>query len=186
MGESRQSASSSMTPPAVRARGFKPLVFRRNSRDVWWAQPAFLLLAIMIPSVMFFTGCSPQGRPDPKDAIKNMFDAMRTSDSVALAANVDLGAAAHDLRSELAGPGGDTSAVLDWEGLLLNQLTGEGELRKRWLLDNQIVLGRSEVTADSALVEISFLDRVTRIQYYNKMRLHFRRGHWVVTDFRTM
>jgi len=116
-----------------------------------------------------------------------MFDAMRTSDSVALAANVDLGAAAHDLRSELADPGTDTAdASLDWEALLLKQMTGDGAIRKRWLTDNQIVLGRSEVTADSALVEVSFLDRVTRIQYYNKMRLHFRRGHWVVTDFRTM
>jgi len=116
-----------------------------------------------------------------------MFDAMRTSDSVALAANVDLGAAAHDLRAELVGPESDTTdPSLDWDGLLLKQLTGDGHLRKRWLDDNQIVLGRSEVTGDSALVEVSFLDRVTRVQYYNKMRLHFRREHWVVTDFRTM
>ena len=116
-----------------------------------------------------------------------MFDAMRTSDSVALAANVDLGAAALGLRADLVSPEADsTDPSLDWGGLLLKQLTGDGHLRKRWLDDNQIVLGRSEVTGDSALVEVSFLDRVTRVQYYNKMRLHFRRDRWMVTDFRTM
>jgi hypothetical protein len=58
-------------------------------------------------------------------------------------------------------------------------------LRKRWL-DNQIVLGESQILGDSALIEVSFLDRLTRVQYYNKMRLVYRDGRWVVTSFRTM
>jgi hypothetical protein len=167
---------------AGQARGFQPLDSLPKFRNVGWAVPTVLgLIAILL------CGCSAKGRPDPKDAVKNMFEAMRTSDSVALAANVDLRAAAGDFHSSLAGPGIDTAdQALDWGALLLKQMTGEGELRKRWLTDNQIVLGRSEITGDSAFVEVSFLDRVTRVQYYNKMRLAFRGDHWVVTDFRTM
>lgn len=176
--------------PTVRrsgqARGFQPLVFCRDRR-VGWAPPTFSVIAMMILPIVCFIGCSSGGRPDPKDAVRNMFEAMQKSDSVSLATNVDLGAAAHDLHSDLAGPGVDTAdGSLDWGALLLKQMTGEGELRRRWLTDNQIVLGRSEITSDSALVEVSFLDRVTRVQYYNKMRLAFRQGRWVVTDFRTM
>ena len=172
----------SVIEAGTRARGFQPLGSLRKGQAVGWAPPTILVIA----SILIF-GCSSKGRSDPKDAVKNMFEAMRASDSVALAANVDLRAAAGDLHSSLAGSGVDTTdQTLDWGALLLKQMTGEGELRKRWLTDNQIVLGRSEVTADSALVEVSFLDRVTRVQYYNKMRLNFRGGHWVVTDFRTM
>jgi outer membrane murein-binding lipoprotein Lpp len=144
------------------------------------------LIGAVIALSIGVAGCSSGSRPDPKDAVKAMFDAMRTSDSVTLASVVDLSAASHDLRSELAGAAGDTAANQEWDKLLLKEMTGEGVIRQRWLNDNQVVLGRSEVTGDSALVEVSFLDRVTRVQYYNKMRLHFRDGHWVVTDFRTM
>lgn len=115
-----------------------------------------------------------------------MFEAMSKSDTVALAANVDLMAASHDLRGDIIDSTMDTSVAQDWGRLLLRQMTGEGAIRRRWMTDNQIVLGRSEVTGDSALVEVSFLDRVTRVQYYNKMRLHYRGGRWMVTDFRTM
>lgn len=132
-------------------------------------------------------GCSQPGRPDPKETLKGMFEAMRVSDSVTLAANVDLVAVGQDLRSDLrAVATGTVGADTNWGQLLVGQMTGDGELRKRWLTDNQIVLGQTEVSGDSALVEVSFLDRITRVQYYNKMRLCFRNGRWIVTNFRTM
>lgn len=144
------------------------------------------LSAFLAAVAVLTTACTSDQRPDPKDAVKNMFEAMSKSDSVALVANVDLAAAANDLRADIADSTADTSGTQDWGSLLLRQMTGEGIIRRRWLTDNQIVLGRSEVTGDSALVEVSFLDRVTRVQYYNKMRLHFRGDHWVITAFRTM
>lgn len=133
------------------------------------------------------TGCSHDARPNPKDTIKNMFEAMRTSDSVALAVNIDLASAARDMQDELWGTLPDSVLALsDPADRLLASMVGEGELRKRWLSDNQIVIGKSEIAADTALVEVSFLDRVTRVQYYNKMRLVFRQGRWIVTDFKTL
>ena len=68
---------------------------------------------------------------------------------------------------------------------LLGALTGEGVLKTRWLQD-QIVLGKSWVRGDTALVEVSFIDRLTHMQYYNKMRLEFRGDRWVVTQFKTL
>jgi hypothetical protein len=131
-----------------------------------------------------FGACCARGRPDPKDTLKGMFAAMEGSDSLSLVAQIDLASAAQSVRGDLDSATA-TGGRPDWGGLLLASLTGEGRLRKRWL-ENQIVLGESQVLGDSALVEVSFLDRLTRVQYYNKMRLVYRDGRWVVTSFRTM
>ncbi|MEW5701117.1 MAG: hypothetical protein AB1792_02685 [Candidatus Zixiibacteriota bacterium] len=127
--------------------------------------------------------CGPSS-PDPKDTVKEMFAAMERSDTLQLSRLIDLPSAAQNVRADLA-PSQPGESEPDWGQLLLASMTGEGVLRKRWL-ENQIVLGASQVLDDSALVEVSFLDRLTRVQYYNKMRLVYRDGRWVITSFRTM
>ena len=111
---------------------------------------------------------------------------MRTSDSTFLLKHVDLENIGLKLRTELLIPAIDTTEVEPiWADRLLASLTGEGTIRERWLA-HQIVLGRHEVAGDTALVEVSFIDRVTHMQHYNKMRLVFQDSVWVITDFRTM
>lgn len=115
-----------------------------------------------------------------------MFEAMRNSDSVSLAMNIDLESAAQSIRNELPQVVDTSGSPIEWGAVLLSQMTGDGGLRHRWLDDNQIVLGRSEIRGDTALVEVSFLDRVTRVQYYNKMELVYRQDRWILTRFRTL
>jgi hypothetical protein len=144
-------------------------------------------LALIALLLFGLASCSHDARPNPKDTIVYMFDAMRQSDSISLAMNIDLASAARGMERELAPVVTDSNeAQSDPAALLLSSMVGEGNLRKRWLDDNQIVLGKTETTGDTALVEVSFIDKITRVQYYNKMRLVFRNDRWIVTDFRTL
>jgi hypothetical protein len=140
-----------------------------------------LFALTLLGGIVLLSGCSSQERPDPKDTIKGLFTAIRNSDSLYLTTNVDLARAAATLGEELS----TDSAIMNRPDDLLSALTGEGQLRKRWL-DDQIVLGQSTESGDTAWVEVSFIDRLTRVQYYNKMRLDFRDGRWVVSSFRTL
>lgn len=67
---------------------------------------------------------------------------------------------------------------------LLAGFIGEGEYRSVWA-KSQIVVNEEFRRDDStALVEVSFIDRSTRIQYYSQMGLKLRGGAWVVTNFK--
>lgn len=140
----------------------------------------------VLTAVVLLTGlvsCASDQRPDPRDTVKGLFTAIRASDSLYLTENIDLASAAATLGEEFSTD--TTTPATSQSQDLLAALTGEGELRKRWL-DDQIVLGRSTVSGDTAWVEVSFIDRLTRVQYYNKMRLDFRGSRWVVSSFRTL
>jgi hypothetical protein len=151
------------------------------------AVPAPVRLALIALLLIGMWSCSHDARPAPKDTIMLMFDAMRESDSVSLAMNIDLAAAARSLELDLApSVTGSGEVPVDSAALLLSSLVGDGRLRKRWLTDNQIVIGKTETKGDIALVEVSFIDKITRVQYYNKMRLVFRNNRWIVTDFHTL
>lgn len=126
-------------------------------------------------------GCASDNRSDPRDTVKGLFAAMKSSDTLYVTRHVDPAQALTTLGEELAV---DSSAP-DPSATLLAQLTGDGKLRERWL-DNQIVLGRSFSNTDTAWVEVSFIDKLTRVQYYNRMRLEYRGDRWVINSFRTL
>lgn len=139
-----------------------------------------VLLTLLLAGVY---GCASDNRPDPKQTVKDLFTAMRNSDSTYITQHVDFVRAAGTLGEDLMT---DSSApVVDPSMGLLAAMTGDGKLRARWL-ENQIVLGGATVSGDTAWVEVSFIDRLTRVQYYNKMRLDFRTDHWVINAFKTL
>lgn len=115
----------------------------------------------------------------------SLFGAMRDSDSTSIRSLVNLESAFESVIRELPPPA-DSQLVHDHAHWLLKEMTDGGSLHRRWLEDNQIVIGQSEVKGDTAYVEVSFLDRITRVQYYNKMQLVFTDGRWQITRFRTM
>lgn len=139
-----------------------------------------VLLTFLLAGVY---GCASDHRPDPKQTVKDLFTAMRNSDSTYISQHVDFvraaGTLGEDLMTDSTLPAGDPSMGL------LAAMTGDGKLRTRWL-ENQIVLGAATVSSDTAWVEVSFIDRLTRVQYYNKMRLDFRSDRWVVNAFKTL
>ena len=152
-----------------------------DNHALWPGMGIIVLLMLMLAS------CAGDGRPEPKSAVLGLFAAMQKSDSASVQSFVDLKSAVSTVAKELPKIRTDDSlAVPDSAAWLLGQMTGDGRLRARWLEDNQIVIGRTESRGDTAVVEVSFLDRVTRVQYYNKMQLVYRVDHWVITKFRTL
>lgn len=146
-------------------------------------QMRHILHAAVVCMLAVLCSCASDGRPDPKQTVQGLFAAMRSSDSTYIMTHVDFARAVSTLDETFEIDSSAASA--DPSKGLLGAMTGEGILRARWL-DNQIVLGSATVAGDTAWVEVSFIDRLTRVQYYNKMRLDFRTDRWVINSFRTL
>jgi hypothetical protein len=156
-----------------------------QSRILWLRA----LAAFSVAAGLAFTGaggCSQDSRPSPKSVVRGLFGAIAESDTAFIILHVDLSTAAQSVREELIDLSTDTSeAEPQWDQRLIEALTGDGELRERWMA-NQIVLGEQFIHGDTAWVEVSFLDRVTRVQYYNRMRLLRRDDRWMIVSFRAL
>ncbi len=67
---------------------------------------------------------------------------------------------------------------------LLAGFVGNGEYRGVWA-KSQIVVNNEFYSDDTtARVEVSFIDRSTRIQYYSQMGMKLRSNLWVITNFK--
>jgi hypothetical protein len=72
----------------------------------------------------------------------------------------------------------------DKVSLLWREFTRDGHYRKI-MTGSQIVVNQEKLLDDtSATVEVSYIERKSRVQYYTKMRLKLRDGVWVVTSLR--
>lgn len=69
----------------------------------------------------------------------------------------------------------------DFAALLLKG----GKIRDRWL-SNQIIIGSVQISGDTAIVEVSFINREARPvkQYYNKMGVHRIDEEWRIFAFK--
>jgi hypothetical protein len=136
------------------------------------------LIAVVFGLVVL--GCS--GKPNPKNTIMDLFTALHADDTTLVRQSVDLGRAWRSVSPDLKAPEDSLLADIMWDERLLTALIDEGKLRTRWI-KTQVVIGKTEMFADSANVEVSFIDRDTRVQFYNKMALVFRNGAWKIVAF---
>ncbi|HDS01496.1 MAG TPA: hypothetical protein ENO22_07525 [candidate division Zixibacteria bacterium] len=60
-----------------------------------------------------------------------------------------------------------------------------GRVRRLWT-QKQIIVGESEVLGDTAYVEVSFIDREERRQFYNKMGLKRTDEGWKIFAFKLL
>jgi hypothetical protein len=60
-----------------------------------------------------------------------------------------------------------------------------GRVRRLWT-EKQIIVGESEVLGDTAYVEVSFIDREERRQFYNKMGLKRTDEGWKIFAFKLL
>ncbi len=78
----------------------------------------------------------------------------------------------------------DTLSPLQKKELLVREFTGRGAYMTSWR-NSQIVVSNEMLENDTtALVQVSFIDRNTRVQYVSQMRLKKRNNWWLITDFR--
>lgn len=129
-------------------------------------------------------GCSNKQPGDPKDAVIKLFGAMERNDQGAIAHLLDLPALMGNRDGDYALQTA-TPRVFRNPVDILEDLTGDGLTKKRWFA-MQRVIGAAEIFGDSAKVEVSFIDKSTNTQYYNKFGLHRINGRWKIYAFKTL
>jgi len=120
----------------------------------------------------------------PKDTIMSFFGAMRSADTLVIERVVDLERILAERKNELISAGRIAEADSLNRAKMIGELT-EGNLNQMWL-KNQIVVGKTEKSGDTALVEISFIDPNTGTQYYNKMALYKKDDSWKIFAFKVL
>jgi hypothetical protein len=138
---------------------------------------------VLVCLALGLSGCS--GGPEPRATVMSLFTGLHANDTTRIRQSVDLERAWSSVREDLAQPGDSLSTSIPWGERLFASLTGEGNLRKRWM-KTQVVLNKTELFGDSATVEVSFIYRESGMHYYNKMGLIRKTGRWVIVAFRTM
>jgi len=132
---------------------------------------------------MVVLACS--GKPRPKSTIMDLFTALHANDTSLVRQNIDFDRAWVSVQDELGEPGDSLMAEIPWGERLYNSLTGEGDLRRRWM-KTQVVINKTYFFGDSATVEVSFIDRESGIHFYNRMALIYKGDRWVIVAFRTL
>lgn len=88
-------------------------------------------------------------------------------------------------KNDLISQGREKETLGVTKDFLLQDLTSQGKTGQKWI-SSQIVIGQTEIMGDSALVEVSFIDKKTSIQYYNKFGLYYKDGAWKIYAFRML
>ena len=78
----------------------------------------------------------------------------------------------------------DSLTLAEKRQRLLTGFIGSGEYRGVWAKSQIVVNEEFRRDDTTALVEVSFIDRSTRIQYYSQMGLKLRGGVWVISNFK--
>ncbi len=85
---------------------------------------------------------------------------------------------------EYAGARYDSLSLQDKKNRLIDGFLRDGEYRKIWSRSQIVVNEENFLNDTTATVEISFIDRATRIQYYSQMGLKKRNAIWVICSFK--
>jgi hypothetical protein len=145
---------------------------------------SWLGLGLVLIALGHLTGCSLGGDDSPREAVIKLFGAMERDDRAAIAHLVDLprlmGITDEDYALQT-----DEPRVFYNPADVLNDLTGDGLTKTRWF-SMQRVIGRTEIQGDTAYVEVSFINKKTDVQYYNKFGLHKVNDRWRIFSFKTM
>lgn len=140
-----------------------------------------LIAAIMI-SIIAIAGCGGSSVGDPKATVISMFGAMEKDDQGSLANLLDL-------RSLMTGSTEDyalqTNQAREWSNpqALLEDLTGSGLTKQRWFAYQRII-GQTNVSGESATVEVTFVDKKNSEGYMTLFGLHVVKGKWRIYSFK--
>ncbi len=143
-----------------------------------------IIILILFLSTTLLTGCDKHSFDSPRDVVVHLFGAMERDDQSAIIYLVDL-PSMMALENEDYALQTDNPRTFHDPQEILEDLTGEGLTKRRWF-SMQRVIGQTEQRGDSALVEVSFINKETGIQYYNKFGLCKKKDRWMIYSFRTI
>lgn len=139
---------------------------------------------LLLPAILLIVaGCSGKinTESDPRKAVIKMFRAMEKNDRTTLAHFLDfetlLKSGDNDYALQM-----DTARKFNGPDEILDDLLEGGLTYQRWMALQRIV-GSASQQNDSALVEVSFINKETSKQYYNKFGLRKVNDVWKVYSF---
>lgn len=142
------------------------------------------LLGLFIFGGVILAGCTGPDLNDPRQVVIAMFGAMEKNDQAALAHILDL--------PELMKTSGDdyalqtnTPRTFHDPQEILQDLTGEGQTKKRWFSLQRIV-NNAQIMGETATVEVTFVDKDASKGYRTAFGLHKRNDKWRIYSFQTM
>lgn len=141
---------------------------------------AMLCVAIFVVTL---TACSSKvnTEEDPRKVVIKMFGAMEEDDRETLAHYLDFVSIMQSGGDDYA-LSGDTARTFHSPEQILDDMTDTGLTKKRWFAMQRVV-GSSTQDGDQALVEVSFIDKNTNTQYFNRFGLKKVNGVWKIYSF---
>jgi len=141
-------------------------------------------LILLLPAlVSIIAGCTggANTESDPRKAVLKMFRAIEQDDRETLAHFLDFESLLKPGAMDYALKMDSIRAFYNPEEILDDLLKG-GLTNQRWLAMQRVV-GSAEQSNDSALVEVSFINKKTNTQYYNKFGLRKVNDVWKIYSF---
>jgi hypothetical protein len=143
-----------------------------------------IVMGVLICVLILLPMCGDLSDDSPKEVVIRLFGAMDRDDRAAIVYILDLPSMMGLENDDYALQTDSPRTFYNPEDIL-DDLTGEGLTKSRWFA-LQRVIGRMEIHGDSALVEVSFINKEKGIQYYNKFGLCRKNNGWKIYSFRTM
>ena len=140
-----------------------------------------LCFALLLFSCCWLGLACSKSAPSPRERVLDFVRLIQADSLPNILPFVDIDSVA---TYEYAGARYDSLSLQEKKNRLIDGFLRDGEYRKVWSL-SQIVVNEENFLNDStATVEISFIDRATRIQYYSQMGLKKRISNWVICSFK--
>jgi hypothetical protein len=143
------------------------------------------ILTLMFAVAAFIIAASCSGPsvddPDPRNVVVKFFRAMEDSDRTIVGKILDFPSLLGPRDTDYALKS-DTARVFFKPEEMIDDLMPGGLTYSRWQ-PLQKVVGSAEVEGDTAYVEISFINKQTSTQYYNKAGLRRVNDRWKIFTF---
>ena len=142
-----------------------------------------MLSVLVVLALLIIWGCSSgvNTDSDPRRVVIKMFNAMENNEREDLAHFLDFAALLKSHGRDYALQMDSARAFRSAEEIL-DDMVDSGLTKIRWF-GMQKVVGSSEIMGDTALVEVSFINKKTDTQYYNKFGLHRINDRWKIYSF---
>ena len=135
--------------------------------------------ALLLTVIIWLANCGgPLDQSDPRKVVIAMFGAMEKNDKASLARLLDLVELMKAGNEDYSLGGGEPRVWTNPEQIL-DDLTGEGLTKSRWFALQRIV-NESEISGETAAVEVTFVDKDQSKGYRTKFGVHNINGKWKI------
>ncbi len=139
----------------------------------------------LVVSATLITACGGDSQSDPRGVVISLFGAMERDDKAALAHLLDLAELMHNVEQDYAFHSDDEPRVFTSPQQILEDLTEDGQTKKRWFALQRIV-NKTSIDGSTATVDVTFVDKDASKGYQTKFGLHIVNGKWKIYSFRAI